>query len=182
MSLKTRSLNSIPLSKLEQFSFDFHFLTTPMLALFVVPVLLIMAFTPSVSGTALPAQSLSSEASFAMSTSGALTLYLNDAEVSCSNNAISFTMPASSGLSGYQLALATPINLSQQTKPAIIDLNQTNVLTLQLTNAQQTAYRSFEANQGQVSLNAQGNGTMNAFLFDEQGQQVFLNASWTCAN
>jgi len=78
------------------------------------------------------------------------------------------SVPAQGRLNGYELALISS------------SANQ-NQLSLNLVDANQAAYRSFVTDQSQVKLNAQGQNSMTAFLYDGQGQEIFLNASWTCA-
>ena len=179
MALKPTSFNTLRSNKISRFK-DFRNVVVPGLILLLIPTLSILALGSFLSSIPVTPGSLEANTAFSLNTSGALTLYLNEAEVTCNASAVNLYTPAQDGMSGYTLNLVAPANLMQLRQAHVLDLNQNNLLEFSLVKADNTPYRSFTATQGEARLSSSGNGHLSAFLHDEQGQQLFLNTSWTC--
>ncbi len=178
MALKPSTLNTLSSNTLRNNLKDIRVLFVPSLVLLVISLALVVAFGTTVANFSAAPQTLTANnPSFSLSSSGALNVYLDGAEVTCGANKLSFNLPAVNGLNGYQLSLASPINLEQTTN---LSLNQTNLLSFSLTDASATPYQSFTASKGEVVLQG-SQGHLSALLENSQGQQLFLNSSWTCS-
>ena len=115
---------------------------------------------------------------FALSATGALTLNLNQAEISCSRQALNFTVNPSS-LAGYSLNFTSLSQLQELEQTSILSLNSTNRLSFDLIDENQNSYRSFTATQGELKLD-HNTGILSANLQDSSSEQLFINAQWTC--
>lgn len=145
----------------------------PLLMGFIGLLLVITAFTQTPNTT--QAQTTKS---FALSATGALTLNLDQAEISCTRQTLNFTVNPSS-LAGYSLNFTSLSQLQELEQTSILSLNSTNRLSFKLLDENQNSYRSFTATQGEIKLD-QNTGILSAKLQDSSSEQLFINAQWTC--
>lgn len=142
-----------------------------------------IAFGAWFSQLSAPSTPIGGEARLELSLSGAigtnvvLTSEDVDTMLSCNDKSIRFTQPATNGLYGLTWMFKMPEVLS---RPTIFTLGSTFPLTLSLIS-QEGAYRTFTATEGEFSFDPENRrGYFTAFLYDENGERTFANASWQC--
>ncbi len=177
MALKSNSIGNLTSNRTSTPFKDIRTIIMPSLMLLLIPTLFILAFGTLLSNSSTSAQA---NATFSLNTSGALTLYLNEADVTCTANGVNFNIAAQNGLSSYQLNLAAPASMNQLEQASIMELNQASNLNFALVAENGMTYRNFAASKGEASISTSGKGHISAILSDSQGQQLFINSRWTC--
>jgi hypothetical protein len=143
----------------------------------------LIAFAAWFSQLSAPSTAEVEGARLELSLSGAIgtNIVLTSKEVStmlsCKDASIHFVQPATNGLYGLTWMFQMPEALS---RPTIFTLGSTFPLTLSLVS-QAGAYRTFTATEGEFSFDPESKrGYFTAFLYDEDGERTFANASWQC--
>jgi hypothetical protein len=148
--------------------------------LFFIALITLIAWFSQLSAPSTPTANeprLELSLSGAIGTNIVLTGEDVDTMLSCNDSSIRFVQPATNELYGLSWMFQIPEALSL---PTIFTLGSTFPLTLSLVS-QAGAYRTFTATEGEFSLDPEsGRGYFTAFLYDENGERVFANASWQC--
>lgn len=145
--------------------------------------IVLIAFVAWFSTSSTPSPSTLLEPRLELSLSGAIgtNIVLTGEEVrnmlSCEATSIRFAQPATNEIYGLTWMFQMPEALS---RPTIFTLGSTFPLSLSLVS-QAGVYRTFTATEGEFSFDPESKrGYFTAFLYDENSERVFANASWQC--
>ena len=148
--------------------------------LFFIVLITFVAWFSQLSAPPTPTMN---EARLELSLSGAIgtNVVLTGEEVgtmlSCEETIIRFDQPATNKLYGLTWMFQMPEALS---RPTIFILGGTFPLSLSLVS-QAGAYRTFTSTEGEFSFDPESRrGYFTAFLYDENSERTFANASWQC--